>query len=206
MSDYQEEKNRLQKLYAGMADEELDQLFEAAHDLTEVAREVLQAEMERRGAKIEFLPQAVEVDEAAHPSLVTVALFRDLSEAVLARGMLQSAGIECFLADENLIRLDWFYSNAIGGMRLQVREEDAEAAEQILNVSAPQDFIFDDQQDSFEQPRCPKCGSLDIRFEGVDQATSYTSAWIGFPIPFRRDTWRCTVCEHEWKDASDSTA
>src|SRR6202020_2478284 len=37
--------------------------------------------------------------------LVTVRKFRDLPEALLAKGSLESAGIECFLADENLVRL-----------------------------------------------------------------------------------------------------
>ena len=57
--------------------------------------------------------------------LVTIRQFRDLPEALLAKGSLESAGIECFLADENLVRLDWFISNFIGGIKLKVRVPDA---------------------------------------------------------------------------------
>jgi len=43
----------------------------------------------------------------------------------MAKGCLQSAGIECFLADENITRLEWPLSR---GMRLQVNPDDAETA------------------------------------------------------------------------------
>jgi hypothetical protein len=52
--------------------------------------------------------------------LVTVASFRDLHEALLAKGSLDSAGITCFLANENIVRLDWLYANAVGGIKLRV--------------------------------------------------------------------------------------
>ncbi len=42
--------------------------------------------------------------------------FRELSEAMLAKGMLNSAGIECFLVDDNTGRMLGFISNVIGGM------------------------------------------------------------------------------------------
>ena len=60
-------------------------------------------------------------------NLVTIERFRDLPEALLAKGKLESSGIRCFLADSELVRTDWLWSNAIGNMRLQVRAEDAHA-------------------------------------------------------------------------------
>ena len=55
-----------------------------------------------------------------------------MPEALLAKSMLDSAGIESVLGDENLVRLDWFYSNLVGGIELMVREEDAETARKVL--------------------------------------------------------------------------
>lgn len=52
--------------------------------------------------------------------LTTIRRFRDLSEAIVARSLLESGGIEAYLCDENLVRLDWQISNFIGGIRLQV--------------------------------------------------------------------------------------
>jgi hypothetical protein len=52
-----------------------------------------------------------------------------MSEALLAKGCLESAGIECFLADANITRMEWPLSR---GMRLQVSPEDAETAIALL--------------------------------------------------------------------------
>ena len=38
--------------------------------------------------------------------LVTLRHFRDVPEALLAKGKLESAGIACALADGNLVRMD----------------------------------------------------------------------------------------------------
>ena len=65
--------------------------------------------------------------------LVTIRVFVDLSEALFAKGSLESAGIECFLMDDNMVRLDWFMVNVIGGIKLMVPAESAETALAYLN-------------------------------------------------------------------------
>ena len=42
--------------------------------------------------------------------LITLEHFRDVPEALLAKGKLESAGIACVLADGNLVRMDWLLS------------------------------------------------------------------------------------------------
>jgi hypothetical protein len=64
---------------------------------------------------------------------------------MLAKGMLDSGGIECFLLDDNTGRMLGFISNVIGGIRMQVNRFDAEAATTILE-SRP-DYIFPDQRE-----------------------------------------------------------
>lgn len=200
--DTVQERQRLEKLYAAMADEELDKLLEAANDLSETAREVLKTEIERRGGHVEFVvePSPPEPD---HPNLVAVARFRDLEQATIARGMLQSAGIDCFLADENTVRMDWFWSNMIGNMRLLVREGDAQAATEILAQPIPDAIPMDDGEEPFEQPKCPKCGSLDIQFEGWDRGTSLATAAMIAPLPIRSDSWKCNACSARWQEVPD---
>jgi hypothetical protein len=51
----------------------------------------------------------------------------------MAKGCLDSAGIECCLADSNMA---WMDSPLVRGMRLQVSPDDAEAAIEILDHSA----------------------------------------------------------------------
>jgi len=196
-----QERERLGKLYSGMADEELDKLLDAADELSETAREALKAEIERRGGHVEYEWESPSTE--AHPNLVAVSRFRDLEQATIARGLLQSAGIECFLADENTVRMDWFWSNMIGNMRLMVREEDAEAAAEILAQPIAETFATDDGEGRFVQPQCPKCGSLDIQFEGVDRGVALTTAWMLAPIPIRRDAWQCNTCGTRWQELPD---
>jgi len=64
---------------------------------------------------------------------VVIRSYLDLTEAMVDRATLESAGIECFLYDDNLIRLDWFVSNAIGGVKLVVSQNEAAEALKILD-------------------------------------------------------------------------
>jgi Putative prokaryotic signal transducing protein len=68
--------------------------------------------------------------------MVTIRRFGDMSEALLAKGCLDSAGIECFLADTNIARLEWPLTR---GMRLQVNDDDAETAIALLEQPALND-------------------------------------------------------------------
>jgi hypothetical protein len=36
------------------------------------------------------------------------------------------------------VRLDWFYSNLVGGIKLMVRKEDAETARALLEKNTPE--------------------------------------------------------------------
>jgi Putative prokaryotic signal transducing protein len=67
---------------------------------------------------------------------VIVGRYLFLPDAQVAKSILDSAGIESFLADENVVRMDWFYSNAVGGIKLLVRHEDAETAKKLLEESS----------------------------------------------------------------------
>jgi hypothetical protein len=69
--------------------------------------------------------------------LVTVATFHNEMEFLLARTRLESADIECFAQDENMLRIAAWHSHMFGGIKLQVRESEAETASAILDYTAP---------------------------------------------------------------------
>jgi len=52
---------------------------------------------------------AIEYKDCVHGALIVVAQYRDLPEALLAKGKLESAGIECTMTDDNIVRMDWFW-------------------------------------------------------------------------------------------------
>jgi hypothetical protein len=197
--DEQRERRRLAANYAGMTDGELQRLARNAESLTELAWDALEDELDRRhmdlpGDSTPEPRQEMEVRE-----LVTVRQFRDLPEALLAKGSLESAGIECFLADDNLVRLDWFISNVIGGIKLNVRAADVENARQILDEPILEG-LYVQGVGLYKQPRCPKCQSLDVNFQELDHPIAYMSAFLRVPMPVQRPAWRCHECDAEWAD------
>lgn len=60
--------------------------------------------------------------------MITVARFQLPEEAHLFRSYLESAEIEAHVFDEHVVQLFWHYSNAIGGVRVVVADEDEEVA------------------------------------------------------------------------------
>jgi membrane protease YdiL (CAAX protease family) len=70
-------------------------------------------------------------------SLVTVATFDFRANAEVAKFLLEQSGIRTFLADDNLVGVDWFLSNAVGGVKLQVAAADVKRAGEILQRAQP---------------------------------------------------------------------
>jgi hypothetical protein len=197
--DDQRERRRLAATYAALTDGELQRLARHAESLTEPAWDALEDEMDRRHLEVADDPAPQPHQQLEMRELVTVRQFRDLPEALLAKGSLESAGIECFLADENLVRLDWFISNFIGGIKLNVRARDAENALQLLDEPILEG-LYVQGIGLYEQPRCPKCQSLDVNFQELDRPIAYMSAFLRMPMPVQRPAWRCHACDAEWED------
>jgi hypothetical protein len=231
--DPEQERRRLAEFYAGQLDGELEKVAGEAYELSDLAREKLKAELEKRGLSVQLAeqpptpvtmppqpgdPPEEESSEAKPPAqelaaptdngdgdnqhveardLVTIRQFRDLPEALLAKGSLDSAGIECALTDDNMVRMDWFYSNAIGGIKLLVNAGDAAEAEQLLSQPIPDHLDVSGVGDC-EQPKCPKCGSLDVSFQEL-QPAAYLSMFLKVPIPFHKRAWHCHSCDVEWE-------
>ncbi len=65
---------------------------------------------------------------------ITVATYNQHPQAVLAKSALDAAAIECWLRDEHVARMyAGAYGAFLGGIKLQVRPEDEEAAQHVLN-------------------------------------------------------------------------
>jgi len=127
--DHQKERQRLATLYASMSDAELTELTQDQKSLTEDALRVLESEFLRRGLSFERQNLA-EVIDKQDVKLVTLRHFKDLPEALVAKGVLDSAGIKSFLANENTMRMAW--SNVVGSVKLWVRQEDVPEATQLI--------------------------------------------------------------------------
>jgi len=201
--DPAKESQRLAHLYAGMEDPELAKIAADAPSLTELAHHALNRELLRRGMQplAEPIPaETASVKKPDSPKPVMLRRYRDLPEASVAQSILDSAGVESFLADDNLVRMDWFYSNLVGGIKIFVREEDAEAATKLLDQGVPEKFELENQSE-YEQPRCPNCRSFDVSLDGLDKRASYAAMFVSLPISITRKGWNCHSCGHTWEES-----
>lgn len=183
-----------------MSENELRELAAEAFDLTDAARQLLAAEIARRALNIQ-LKETPSVEVWEHREIEIVGQYRDLPEAQLAKSTLEGAGIECFVLDDSTIRMNWFLSNLLNGVKIAVNKEDAQEAKAILEESVPAEFATDEFE-QYEQPRCRYCGSVEIsHVAGLDKRFALPALWAaGIPIPVPRNEWKCSDCGKQWKD------
>jgi hypothetical protein len=65
--------------------------------------------------------------------MITIAKCRNLDEALGLRSLLEASGIPAFIPDENTASVLPHHLTARSGVRLQVPDEKAEEAKQILD-------------------------------------------------------------------------
>lgn len=193
-------EDELIQTYRSASDKELIELALTYDSLTEVAQSALRAEFARRGLEPPEIPD--DPPTAEFQRLVTVQQYRDLAEAQVAKGVLDSAGIPCYLRDENAVRLEWVWSNLLGGVRLQVNEQDREAAQEVLAQPIPEQIQVDGEI-PYDQPRCPRCGSLDIHYQAIHERAGLASIILFVPIPIPKRAWICEECGAQWREAPD---
>jgi transposase-like protein len=188
--------------YAQLSETELMELAQSYNGLLEIAQAALRAEFARRGLEPPLLEEPVDWE---FRRLVTVRRCRDLAETQAGRSLLESAGIPAWVADENLVRMDWFLSNVLGGLRLQVDERDETAARELLEEAAPETITYGEEE-VFVQPTCPKCGSAEVTLgSGTERGRSFVGLYLlAIPIPPREAAWHCESCGAEWADDDEN--
>jgi len=203
IADPIEEHRRLQALYNGMTDEELEAVADEAYQLTEIAVEVLQSEIrsrrldiQLRNSQLESKPSFTDDDLNLDPAdldLVHLQRVWDLYEARQAKSILLEAGIPCFLGPDNIAKLEAFDSAFKPGMDLKVRGVDQQTAVSVLAEFAPKtEPPVEPETDAIAC--CPRCHSPDIVFQSLDAPSSQDSQVDS------KFNWSCDTCGHQWKD------
>lgn len=116
--------------------------------------------------------------------MTVVSTYSTPAEAHVALSRLESAGIDAVIRDEFTVTFDWFYSNAIGGVKIEVVEEDVSAAREILALPATEEGLI----------RCPHCGSTHSSVR-VLSAFGAFCMMVGIPIPMTRAFVDCRSCK-----------
>jgi len=118
-------------------------------------------------------------------------------DAQLFRSRLESAGINAFVADENMTNINLFLSPVIGGLRVQVLESDAPTAKAILREF--EGAATEEEQPIDTSPACPKCQSTNLTSKPKGlffMAMSVLLFAVGGPLA--RRNWTCCDCGEKW--------
>ncbi|RMZ59243.1 DUF2007 domain-containing protein [Chryseobacterium nematophagum] len=123
--------------------------------------------------------------------LITFQFYETALQANREKQILAENGINSYIANEQLIQSDWLLSQAVGGIQLQVFEEDIEKAKQILQEYKDNNEFSLEVEHTIENPKfdfvCPQCQSNHIYRD--DSATSF----FGISILTSR-TFICYYC------------
>lgn len=137
-----------------------------------------------------------------------IARFPDVSTAEMARSVLEAQEIAAWIPDANLAGLDWRLGTAIGGVRLQVADEDVEAATELLALVA--DGVDDvPAADTTEDEMCPRCRSTHIGPDDQRRLRMLTLlaapvAVVTLPMMLMgRGRTRCGDCGKTWRSVTD---
>lgn len=157
---------------------------------------------------------------------VTIKTYNFGHEAAIAQHLLENEGIETHLMDELSIQMNPLSSQALGGVKLQVWEEDAERAIKLLQecnmqqvaettVSGATNLAEDTEEQISNQKKqqnlghskeinnvyCPKCGSDNVSKPRLNTATAAISILLlNFPLfPFNSNDILCYDCGNIFK-------
>ncbi|ASK30458.1 hypothetical protein CEY12_10210 [Chryseobacterium sp. T16E-39] len=127
--------------------------------------------------------------------LVRFKFYETALEANRDKQILAEKGLNSFIANEQLIQSDWLLSQAVGGIQLQVFENDLEKAEEILQLYKENETVSLEVEHTIEDPKfdfvCPKCGSNHIYRD--DSATSFFGVYL-----LTSHKFVCYYCENEF--------
>jgi DNA-directed RNA polymerase subunit RPC12/RpoP len=116
--------------------------------------------------------------------------------AQIALGRLQQDGIDCWLKDENTVTIDPILTNAVGGIKLMVLQNQAQEALDILNEL---------QAAHKASLACPHCGSHNIELvSSPRKANNWFSAistflLTNFALTVEKN-YHCFDCSMEFKE------
>jgi hypothetical protein len=132
--------------------------------------------------------------------LVTVATYNQIYLADLAKARLLDHDIPCVIQDQNMVGMNLFYSNAVGGIKLQVSDLHAREAYNILNG-------FDEKEAGVSIfPECPVCKSEDVlpkRYNSVILVLSFVLFGAQTLFSTSDARYRCNNCGNIWNMAGD---
>lgn len=125
---------------------------------------------------------------------IIINSYNNYIDAHIAHGVLEEAGINCWLKDEHTVTIDPILTNAIGGIKIMVPKQQAERAVEILtNLKKEQRLAIS----------CPKCGSHNIELvstprKAINWISALTTFFLGDFAMTVDKVNHCFDCKHEF--------
>jgi hypothetical protein len=116
-----------------------------------------------------------------------VAAFSKPEEAHLAKTRLEAGGINAAIRDEFIVSTNWLYSNAVGGVKVEVEDDDYDRAREVLELPKVDAGLL----------RCPHCGSDEVKLRELSPLAAICIG-IGFILPFRSRKADCLGCHQSF--------
>ena len=126
---------------------------------------------------------------------ITVGSYSTPYEAGLAMAELQSFDLDATLKDDNAIHINWLWSNALGGIKLQVPESELGDALRVLAAEP----AVEPADDPSEPVICPKCGGSRTGFFLDRRGCFLTWLVLGIPVLPAFPRRVCDDCGKRWK-------
>jgi hypothetical protein len=133
--------------------------------------------------------------------LKTLKVFDTAIEAHILKNSLEGEGIEAFIFDEHIVTLNPLLNFAVGGIRVQVKEEMYKKA--IVLVHEMENRPLTDEQGQAIQ--CPNCEALDLYsdYKTIKDpkgllAVIFAFIFSVFPV-FSKSVYKCKICNTEFE-------
>lgn len=137
-------------------------------------------------------------------TLVQFKYYTNSLEANRDKQILKDNGLESFIANEQTIQSDWLLSQALGGIQLQVFDDEKEKAIEIINNFLENEHTSLEVEHTILNPEfdftCPKCGSNHLyRDENPGGLFGVSLLVLGFPLKAPSHLYHCYYCNNEFQ-------
>jgi hypothetical protein len=149
------------------------------------------------------------IDKRFTTWLTTIAKFREPWEAHLFCGRLRFEGIPAMVAHECHVSMNWPWSNALGGVKVQVPRSWVREAQIVQARCRAGDYRAELQSEfgDLDDLKCPVC-SAQVYWERRTAFQTLVTALLWFYFGAITPPWswlyHCEICGAKWKDRRGS--
>ena len=128
--------------------------------------------------------------------LITVTTASSLGEAEMAKSVLETNNIQCFIHDEHT-GATFGYSAAIGFIKIRVRRSQLEQAKELLGIKNVAEL---EASANLFFPPCPQCSSRKVTQKQRSLGFTIFSTTLFFvPSLLSRKKYTCHACHFTWQ-------